>query len=95
MITPMTRYSFIPVNGEQEGFLSSLQQLGLVDITRSVKPVDEGSALLMGRAESFRASSSGWKRWNFPTRDSPWLWKAPFRRLPRPCWSGMKAFRRP
>ena len=54
MITPMTRYSFILVNGEQEGFLSSLQQLGLVDITRSVKPVDEGSALLMGRAEKLQ-----------------------------------------
>ena len=54
MITPMTRYSFILVNGEQEGFLSSLQQLGLVDITRSIKPVDEGSALLMGRAEKLQ-----------------------------------------
>ena len=54
MITPMTRYSFILVNGEQEGFLSSLQQLGLVDITRSIKPVDEGTReRLMALMEPF------------------------------------------
>ena len=51
MITPMTRYSFILLSGEQEGFLSELQELGLVDITRSVKPVDEGTSSLLARAE--------------------------------------------
>lgn len=35
MISPMTRYSFILLNGEQDGLLEQLQELGLVDITRS------------------------------------------------------------
>ena len=43
MITPMTKYSFILLNGEQENLLEKLQELGVVDITRSVKPVDTKS----------------------------------------------------
>ncbi len=43
MITSMTKYSFILLKGEQEGLLDSLQELGLMDITRSAKPVDETS----------------------------------------------------
>ena len=49
MITPMTKFSFILLNGEQEGLLEKLQETGLVDITRSVKPVDNNTeALLSG-----------------------------------------------
>ena len=51
MITPMTKYSFILLSGDQEGFLRKLQELGVVDITRSVKPVDEKSSALLSRAE--------------------------------------------
>ena len=40
MISPMTRYSFILLKGEEEGFLEKLQELGMMDITRSAKPVD-------------------------------------------------------
>ena len=43
MITPMTKYSFILLNGEQENLLEKIQELGLMDITRSVKPVDAKS----------------------------------------------------
>ena len=54
MIDSMTKYSFILLNGEQEGFLDRLQELGLVDITRSVKPVDAQSTALLTDAESAR-----------------------------------------
>ena len=40
MIAKMTQYSFILLHGDKEDFLSELQQLGVVDITRSFKPVD-------------------------------------------------------
>jgi hypothetical protein len=46
MIASMTKYSFILLNGEQEGLLEKLQETGLVDITRSVKPVDGKSGEL-------------------------------------------------
>lgn len=47
MITPMTKYSFILLNGEQEGLLEKLQETGLVDITRSIKPVDDHTEALL------------------------------------------------
>ena len=51
MISPMTKYSFILLNGEQDGLLERLQEIGLVDITRSVKPVDGASADLLRAVE--------------------------------------------
>ena len=52
MIDKMTQYSFILLNGEQEDFIARLQETGLVDITRSEKPVDERSAALLQKAEA-------------------------------------------
>ena len=49
MITPMTKYSFILLNGEQEGLLDKLQETGLMDITRSIKPIDNHTEALMAR----------------------------------------------
>ena len=49
MITPMTKYSFILLNGEQEGLLEKLQETGLVDITRSVKPIDDHTEALLAQ----------------------------------------------
>ena len=54
MISPMTRYSFILLKGEEEGFLEKLQELGMMDITRSAKPVDEHSEELLTKAEAHR-----------------------------------------
>ncbi len=54
MIDTMTKYSFILLNGEQEGFLAQLQELGMVDITRSVKPVDGHSSALLAHAEEIK-----------------------------------------
>ena len=35
MITPMTKYSFILLKGEETRLLEKLQEIGLVDVTRS------------------------------------------------------------
>ena len=51
MIAPMTKYSFILLKGDQEGLLEKLQEIGLVDITRSVKPIDDKSAAILAEAE--------------------------------------------
>ena len=50
MITKMTKYSFILLTGEKESFLEQLQELGVVDVTRSVKPVDQDSAEMLAKA---------------------------------------------
>ncbi len=54
MITKMTKYSFILLTGEKEGFLEQLQELGVVDISRSVKPVDQDSSVMLHKAERAR-----------------------------------------
>ena len=66
MISPMTKYSFILLNGEQEGLLERLQEIGLVDITRSVKPVDGSSAALLGEVERRRGILQELARIEFP-----------------------------
>ena len=50
MVTEMTKYSFILLEEESEGFMQQLQQLGVVDITRSAKPVDGTSSEMLERA---------------------------------------------
>ena len=54
MIEKMTRYNFILLGGEEEKFLADLQELGVVDITRSFKPVDDDSNQLLLKAESLK-----------------------------------------
>lgn len=54
MIEKMTHYSFLLLTGEQEQFLKDLQELGVVDITRSEKPVDGHSEKLLFEIESLR-----------------------------------------
>ena len=46
----MMKYSFILLSGETEGFLEKLQELGVVDVTRSARPVDEQSAKMLDEA---------------------------------------------
>ena len=50
----MTKYDFILMSGEADAFLKKLQEIGLVDITRSVKPVDEESEKLSYQADIYR-----------------------------------------
>ena len=54
MITKMTKYSFVLLSGEKEGFLEQLQELGVVDISRSVKPIDSDSSVMFHKAERAR-----------------------------------------
>ena len=54
MITKMMKYSFVLLSGEKEGFLEQLQELGIVDISRSVKPVDQDSHEMLARATRAR-----------------------------------------
>ena len=50
MISKMTKYSFILLTGEKESFLEQLQELGVVDISRSEKPVDQDSSEMLYKA---------------------------------------------
>ena len=54
MIAKMTQYSFILLQADKEQFLSELQQLGVVDITRSAKPVDSYSQSLLGKINTLQ-----------------------------------------
>ena len=47
MVDKMMKYSFILLSGETEGFLEKLQELGVVDVTRSAKPVDDVSVKML------------------------------------------------
>lgn len=55
MIEKMTKYSWILLSGEKENFLESLRELGVVDITRSEKPVDSGSEKILAEIEEQKA----------------------------------------
>lgn len=66
MIASMTKYSFILLNGEQEGLLEKLQETGLVDITRSVKPVDGKSGELFAGVERRKTLIQALERIDFP-----------------------------
>lgn len=54
MITKMTKYSFILLSGESGAFLENLQELGVVDIRRSTKPVDDSSSAMMEKTLKIR-----------------------------------------
>ena len=58
MIEKMTKYSFILLSGKTEEFLRRLQELGLVDITRSSKPVDDRSAALLSMTNELKKAVS-------------------------------------
>ena len=54
MISKMTKYSFILLSGQTDGFLTKLQELGVMDITRSVTPVDETSTDMLTEADDVK-----------------------------------------
>jgi len=54
MITKMTKYTFLLLSSDTEAFLREVQELGVLDITRSRKPVDSVSAQLFREAEDIR-----------------------------------------
>ena len=61
MVTEMTKYDFILMSGDADAFLEKLQAVGVVDITRSLKPVDDKSEKLSARAEVYRKALSSLK----------------------------------
>ena len=54
MITKMTKYTFLLLSSDTEAFLHEMQDLGVLDIKRSRKPVDAVSAQLFRQAEDLR-----------------------------------------
>ncbi|MBR1405563.1 MAG: ATPase V [Bacteroidales bacterium] len=66
MIGKMTRYNFILLGGEEARFLEQLGELGVVDITRSFKPVDDRSAQLLQEAEKTREAVAFLESQDFP-----------------------------
>ncbi len=50
----MTKYSFVLLNSDKDLFLEKLQELGVVDITRSAKPMDDVSKDIMLEIEDIR-----------------------------------------
>ena len=61
MVTEMTKYDFILLSGDADAFLAKLQEMGVMDITRSLKPIDEKSEKLSHRAEIYRKALSALK----------------------------------
>ena len=54
MITKMTKYTFLLLSRDADAFLREVQDLGVLDITRSRKPVDAFSAKLYRETEELR-----------------------------------------
>ena len=71
MIEKMTKYSFVLLSADKEEFLSRLQELGLVDITRSEKPVDEQSQSLLATAELRNGLINGLRSADIPEGTKP------------------------
>ncbi|MBR6423609.1 MAG: ATPase V [Bacteroidales bacterium] len=68
MITKMTKYTFLLLTSDTEGFLREIQDLGVLDITRSRKPVDATSGKLYREAEAIRKEIETVERCDY-TRD--------------------------
>ena len=65
MIEKMTKYSFILLSCDTEEFLLQLQSTGMMDITRSRKPVDEKSSALLDRITDCRDTEGFLKKSDF------------------------------
>lgn len=56
MIDRMTKYSFVLLSGGEAEFLRQIEALGLVDITRSSKPVDDRSSALVSKIGELKSA---------------------------------------
>ena len=54
MITLMDKYSFILLSGDRDQFLDEIQELGVVDIKRSSKAIDEVSGSIVSEMEALK-----------------------------------------
>ena len=57
----MTKYDFILMSGDADAFLEKLQSVGVVDITRSLKPIDDKSEKLSARADLYQKALAALK----------------------------------
>lgn len=71
MITPMTRFSFILLSGEEGKLLETLQGTGLVDITRGSRAVDKESQDLYAQAELVSGLIQGLGKMEIPEGTQP------------------------
>ncbi len=71
MIASMTKYSFILLKGEEGNLLEKLQEIGLVDITRSTKTLDETSQKLAGDVELLDGLINGLRKAEIPEGTVP------------------------
>ena len=55
MIKPMTKYSFVAFHKDTPAFLRMLQELGVMDITRSRKPAASDSRQLFDEIASYKS----------------------------------------
>lgn len=62
MIVRMTKYSFVVLSQELDSFLLKLQELGMMDITRSVRPVDQNSKEMVELSARYKSAVSLLKR---------------------------------
>lgn len=62
MIVRMTKYSFVVLSQELDSFLLKLQELGMMDITRSVRPVDQNSREMVEISTRYKTAISSLKR---------------------------------
>ena len=58
MIEKMTRYDFVLLSGRKESFIEELKALGVMDVTRSSKPIDGQSSQLLVKINSVKAEIS-------------------------------------
>ncbi len=66
MIEKMTKYSFILLDAGKEDFLSKLQDLGLVDVTRSTKAMDDTARQMVADIELIGGLIQGLKKVTIP-----------------------------
>lgn len=66
MIEKMTKYSFILLNAQVDALLERLQELGLVDITRSTKALDDTSRQMVADIELINGLINGLKKAKVP-----------------------------
>lgn len=69
MITKMTKYSFILLSEENESFLDRISSLGVVDITRSSKPIDADSSSMLETSARIKKAIDTLKNVDY-TKDS-------------------------
>ncbi len=65
MITQMMKYSFILLSDDENRFMDRIRDLGVVDISRSAKPVDSSSTAIMDKTAKVRKAVSILQRTDF------------------------------